>query len=176
MDKLILLVSHPVDGLLLLIGGAIASIFGTFIKDGILKILSLFSSKYKKRRISIRRNLHHLAHLLMQDSTYMSLYLFKTVRMSILWSTYLILCILMSNMLHQKIDLYEIKQSLGFDMPSVRDFSNSGVLMIHFLMASTTVTALLTFLAGYRISQQLHIIQKALQIRGRQLRVDHKLF
>lgn len=102
MDKLILLVSHPVDGLLLLIGGAIASIFGTFIKDGILKILSLFSLKYKKRRISIRRNLHHLAHLLMQDSTYMSLYLFKTVRMSILWSTYLILCILTSSMLHQK--------------------------------------------------------------------------
>lgn len=175
MDKLILLVNHPLDGLMLLIGGAIASIFGTVIKDGILKILSLFSSKFKKRRMSIRRNLHQLAHLLMQDSTYMSLYLFRTVRMSVVWSTYLLLCILVSDLMYQKLDFFEVKSSLGLEMPSFTDFSNSDVVLVHFLMVSILVTAYLVFSSGYKISNQLRIIQKALQIRARQLRFDHIL-
>lgn len=175
MDKLILLVNHPFEGLMLLIGGAIASIFGTVIKDGILKILSLFFLKYKKRRIKTLRNLHHLAHLLMQDSTYMSLYLFRTVRMSILWSAYLVLCILASNLIHQKLDFFKVKLALGSDMASPTDFSDSDVLFVHFLMISILLTASLTFLSGYKISRQIRIIQKALQIKARQLRFDDEL-
>lgn len=175
MDKLILLVNHPLDGLMLLIGGAIASIFGTVIKDGILKILSLFSAKFKKRRLSNRRHLHQLAHLLMQDTTYMSLYLFRTVRMSVVWSTYLLLCILVSNLMYQKLDFFEVKSSLGLEMPSFVDLSNRDVILVHFSMFSILVTAYLVFSIGLKISSQLRVIQKALQIRSRQLRFDHSL-
>ncbi|QHM93321.1 hypothetical protein [Kosakonia sacchari] len=175
MEKLILLINHPLDGMMLLIGGAIASIFGTAIKDSIMKILSLFSLKFKKMRAAYRRKLHRQAHLLMLDSTYLVLYTFRAVRTSIVWTISVIICILSCSMVYQKFDYLYLKLSLGLPTPSLLDFSDNSIITLHICMGVALLMAAMTLYTGHVSSTYLSILLKAQQIRARQLRIDKQL-
>lgn len=83
----------PINAIAALIGTVIVSMFGAFIKDGLLKLLSHSSKWWKGKREKEQKENDQIVENLINNPTYLTLYCTRTVLSNIAVSSLLILLI-----------------------------------------------------------------------------------
>ena len=175
MEKLTLLYNHPVEGLFVFLGGAIASIFGSAIKDGIVKILSIFFKKYKKQSRLSNIKLHRQARMLTSDLTLLTLYNFRAMRMLLMWATTTIIFVLTAVLLQLKADNILLKMDLKLPAYITMSLDNADMVnLILFVIVNISVLILMS-ISGYVSSVRMRIIYRALNVRAKELGFGSKL-
>lgn len=175
MEKLTLLFNHPLDGVLVFIGGAVASIFGSAIKDGIVKVLSIFSKKYKKRSRLNNIKLHRQARMLASDLTLLILYNFRAMRMILMWATITIIFVLTTVLLQLKADNILLKVDMKVSTYINLNLDNVDMVNLILFAVVSLFMLILMAISGYISSLRMRIIYRALNVRAKQLGFGSKL-
>lgn len=178
MEKVYSLINSPLDTFIALLCAALLSIFGAFIKDWLLKLFSLFSLRFKKRRVANSRRIYRQARLLLRDPIFLSLYIFSAVKMSLMWVIANVSSILLALFLQQRA--YDLLKGRNLDTISVGALKSFDPNVFHLivlliLMILMILTFAVAMLAGFKSAARSHILYKALRIRVRQLSINIKL-
>jgi hypothetical protein len=175
VEKFYSLINSPLDAFIALVCAALLSIFGAFIKDWILKLFSLFSSKFKKRRITNSKRMHRQARLLLREPVFLSLYIFRALKMSLLWVISNITGILIAVFLQQKTELLINEYNLDINSRTTLELFDPNVFPLVIMMILMIIIFILSILSGFKSVTRSRILYKAFKIRARHLSADLKL-
>lgn len=175
MDKIQSLINSPGDALLTLIGAALLSIFGAFIKDWILKLFSRFSLRSKQKRIMNARTTYKQAQVLLSDHALLTLYSFKALRTSLVWVTANILSITLLIYSHQMTEISVLSDMTKEEFLEKILNKDKNVLMGVYLYIVGLLTFILTMFAGFKSSSRNRVLFKAFSMRRKKLGIITKL-
>lgn len=174
MEKFYSLINSPLDTLLALIGAALLSILGAFVKDWLLRLFSRFSLTLKKRRIANSRIIYRQARILIADPVFLSLYSFKALKMAITWVTANILCILLTLYLQERTEAFLMDNTPKLTLLEMLKSSDPDTFAVPMYMIIVSILFLLCILSGYKSTTRSRILFKAYRVRKRQLSIDIK--
>ncbi|MFC6124333.1 hypothetical protein [Phytobacter sp. SCO41] len=174
MEKFYSLIHSPLDSLIALLGAALLSILGAFIKDWLLRLFSLFSTKVKKRKTANSRLLYRQAHFLLADPAFLSLYSFRALKVTFVWVVANILCILLTLYLQEKSEALLMNHRLNLTLVEMFKSTDPGIFSIVMYMIIVAFLLIYSTLCGYKVTVRSRILFKAYNMRKRQLAIKVK--
>ncbi|MCT6591853.1 hypothetical protein N3553_18445 [Pantoea dispersa] len=145
----------PINAIATLIGTVIVSMFGAFIKDGLLKLLSHSSKWWKSKREVEQKENDQIVENLINNPTYLTLYCTRTIISNIAVSSLLILLIGYPFILKATEFFSQSAQSTPNVIFTIygKDITNNFIAEI-FSTITLVVIALMTLLLTYRVSRR----------------------